>query len=244
MCWLASAACEGPTPVTEAIPRCEAILEQLQADRRSQAHTMRPLASLHAMAGSLDRSRELFDRANAILDELGVGLSSAAPHDEAYVAMLVGDAPAAEAALRDGYERLNEMGERALLATTGAMLAQALYLRGSLDEALEFAEAAQAAAADDDLSAQILARTARAQVLACRGDTTAADRLSGEAVALASQTDWLNCQADTLVVRAEVLRAADEPEPAGTAVRAAVGLYERKGNVMAADRARSAVTMT
>src|SRR5215207_2738192 len=242
MAWLASAACEGPTPVTEAIPRCEAILEQLQADRRSQAHTMRPLASLHAMAGSLDRSRELFDRANAILHDLGVGLTSAAPQDEAFVAMLVGDATAAETALRHGYQRLSEMGERALLATTAAMLAQALYLQGSLDEALEFAEAAQAAAAVDDLSAQILARTARAQVLGCRGETTAADRLSGEAVALALQTDWLNYQADTLMVRAAVLRAADEPEQAATAVRAAVVLYERKGNVMAANRARAAVT--
>ena len=241
MTWLASAAREGPTPVMEAIPRCEAILEQLQANRRSQADTMRPLASMHAMAGRLDRARELFDRANAILDDLGLGLTSAAPHDEAFVALLVGDAPAAEAALRDGYERLNAMGERALLATTAVMLAQALYLRGSLDEGLEFAEAAQAAAATDDLSAQILARTARAQVLACRGDTAAADRLSQEAVALASQTDWLNCHADTLMVRAEVLHAADEPEPAVTAVRAALDLYERKGNVMAADRARSAM---
>src|SRR5215218_8087335 len=66
MTWLASAAREGPTPVMEAIPRCEAILEQLQANRRSQADTMRPLASMHAMAGRLDRARELFDRANAI----------------------------------------------------------------------------------------------------------------------------------------------------------------------------------
>jgi hypothetical protein len=86
MCWLASAAREGPTPVSDAIPRCEALLEQLQADRRSQALTMRPLASLHAMAGRLDESRELLDHANAILDDLGVGLTSASHHDEAFVA--------------------------------------------------------------------------------------------------------------------------------------------------------------
>jgi hypothetical protein len=133
------------------------------------------------------------------------------------------------------------MGERALLANIAAMLARALYLSGSLDEAWHFAAAADRAAAADDLSAQILGRTARAPVLARRGDASAADQLSAEAVALASRTDWLNIHADTLIVRAEVLRAAGYPEPAAAARREALCLYERKGNVMAADRARAAV---
>jgi class 3 adenylate cyclase/tetratricopeptide (TPR) repeat protein len=241
MCWLASAAREGPTPVMQAIPQCEAMLEQLQADRRSQALTMRPLASLHAMAGRLDRAHELFDWANAIFEELGVGLTSVVPHDEAFVALLSGNAAAAEAALRQGYELLDAMGERALLATTAAMLAEALYMQGNLDEAWEFAEVAHEAAADDDLSAQILGRTARAQVLARRGDAGAACDLSAEAVALASRTDWLNPHADTLMARAEVLRAAGDGEGAAREVRAALDLYERKGNVIAAGRARSAL---
>jgi ATP/maltotriose-dependent transcriptional regulator MalT len=143
--------------------------------------------------------------------------------------------------LRQGYELLDGMGERALLATTAAMLAEALYMGGNLDEAWRFAEAAHDAAADDDLSAQILGRTARAQVLARRGDTGAACHLSGEAVELASHTDWLNLHADTLMAQAEVLRAAGDLEPADRALRAALDLYERKGNLMAAGRARSAV---
>ena len=44
---------------------------------------------------------------------------------------------AAEARLRSGYERLEEMGEKALLATTAAMLAQAVYAQGRHDEAAE-----------------------------------------------------------------------------------------------------------
>jgi ATP/maltotriose-dependent transcriptional regulator MalT len=158
------------------------------------------------------------------------------------VALLAGDAARAEAVLRSGYAALNQMGERALLATTAALLARALFLLGNVDEALAFADAARDAADDDDLSAQILGRTVRAQVLAHRGDTTAADRLSAGAVAMAAETDWLNDHADALIVRAEVLDAVDDPVGADTARKAALDLYERKGNVMAAERARATIT--
>lgn len=239
MCWLASAACEGPTPVPEAILRCESILTELQVDRRSQALAMRPLATLHAMAGRLDEARGLLDRANAILGELGVGLTSSACHDDALVALLAKDAASAEVALRTGYAALDQMGERALLATTAAMLARALYLVGNLDEALVFADTAQNAAAADDLSAQILACTARAQVLAQRGDTSAAEQLSAQAVAMASRTDWINDHADAMMVHAGVLSAKGDSAAAEDARSRALDLYDRKGNVMAADRARA-----
>jgi class 3 adenylate cyclase/tetratricopeptide (TPR) repeat protein len=238
MSWLASAACEGPTPVPEAIRRCESIVEQLQADRRAQALAMRPLATLHAMAGRVDEARSFLERANAILDDLGVGLTSSACHDDALVALLAGEPRLAEAALRAGYAALDEMGERALLATTAAMLARALYLLGKLDEALSFADIAQSTAPEDDLSAQITARTARAQVLAQRGDIGAAAKLSAQAVAIASKTDWLNDRADAMLVHAEVLRSCGDQSGADTARSTAMDLYERKGNVLAAERAR------
>ena len=241
ICWLASAACEGPTPAPEAIRRCETILAELQADRLSQALAMRPLATLQAMAGRLDEAHILLERANTTLDDLGVAMTLSACYDDAWVALLAGDAASAEAALRSGYAALDEMGERALLATTAAMLARALYMLGNLDEALMFADAAQDAAADHDLSAQILARTARAQVLAQRGDTRAAERLSAQAVAMASKTDWLNDHADALMVRAEVLSALGQPEAAAARRKEALDLYERKGNAVAADRARATV---
>jgi class 3 adenylate cyclase/tetratricopeptide (TPR) repeat protein len=244
MCWLASAACEGPTPVPEAIRRCDAILEELQAGRRAQALAMRPLATLHAMAGRLDHARALLDRANAILDDLGVGLTSSACHDDALVALLAGDAASAEAALRAGYAALDKMGERALLATTAAMLARASYLLGNLDEALTFADVAQSTAADDDLSAQILVRTARAQVLAHRGDTSAAAHLSARAVAIASGTDWLNDHADALLVHADVLRASGDVEAAEAARSGALDLYKRKANEVGAQRARAIAETT
>jgi class 3 adenylate cyclase/tetratricopeptide (TPR) repeat protein len=239
--WLASAAHSGPTPVPEAIVRCRRILGQLRHDRMSQALTLRPLASLEAMAGRFDRAQALLDRATAIVDDLGVSLTSAPAHFEAVIALLRGDGAAAEAALRPGYAHLEEMGERALLATTAALVAQAVVLQGRLDEAWRLADVAQEAAAADDLSAQILSRSARAQVLALRGDHAAADRLSAQAVALAARTDWLQDHGDALLVRSDVLRAGGDPEGASAAAGAALELYERKGSRVAAERARAAL---
>jgi class 3 adenylate cyclase/tetratricopeptide (TPR) repeat protein len=241
LCWLASAACAGPTPVPSAISRCETILERLSDDRGSRALVMRPLASLHAMAGRFDRARKLFAEATAILDDLGAGLTSAACDEEAFVALLSGDPVLAESILRAGYARLDAMGEHALLATTAAMLARALEQQGRLREAWSMAGAAQTAAAADDMSVEIVCKAVRAQILAARGAIEQARTLSAEAVASAARTDWLTDHADALMAQADVLDAAGSADDAMTAIRSAWELYERKGNVVSAARAETAL---
>ena len=52
-------------------------------------------------------------------------LTAAVSHNEPVVEMLAGRPEVAEARLRGGYERLEAMGERAVLATTAALLARA-----------------------------------------------------------------------------------------------------------------------
>ncbi len=69
--WLASSAFIGPTPVGEAIRRCEAIREQVHEDRGSAAATLYPLAGLYAMIGRFDEARELLDLACRTLEDLG-----------------------------------------------------------------------------------------------------------------------------------------------------------------------------
>ncbi|MEA2322509.1 MAG: hypothetical protein QOD81_2359 [Solirubrobacteraceae bacterium] len=241
LCWLASAAGAGPMPVAEGIRRCEAIIEQLSADRHSQALSTRPLATLHAMAGRIDTARGLLVRAHAIEAELGVGMNAAGGQDDALVELLGADPAAAETALRRGYADLQEMGERALLATTAAMLGQALLAQGRDDEADAFVRVAEEAAAPDDLSAQIVARSVRAQLLAGRDLHDDADRLTADAVRLAARTDWLTDHADALMVRGDVLRRAGRMDEATAAVRRALELYDRKGNAIGAGNARRAL---
>src|SRR3954452_11782058 len=240
--WLASAACAVPTPVLAPIGRCENIVEQLRADLRSQALAMRPLATLEAMAGRFDRARELVERVATTLADLGAGPTAASCQDEALVALLAGEPAQAETLLRGAYAQLEEMGERALLATIAALLARSVSLQGALDEAWRLAGLAEALAGADDMSAEILSRSVRDQVLADRGDAGQAEQLTAHAVALAARTDWLNDHADALVARADVLRSTGDGAGAGGALAAAIALYEQKGNVVSAERARASAT--
>jgi hypothetical protein len=57
-------------------------------------------------------------------------------------------------------------------------------------------------------------------------------------VSLAELTDDLNLTGDALVALGAVLAADDNPAQATNAYRRAVELYERKGNVTSAARAR------
>jgi class 3 adenylate cyclase/tetratricopeptide (TPR) repeat protein len=239
--WLASSAYIGPAPVEDGIARCESIRAQLSGHRRAQALVLHPLAGLRAMRGEFTAARRLLAESNAILTELGMTMHTAVSHHEAYVARVSGDAAGAEAVLRTGYERLEEMGEKALLATTAAMLAHVIYEQGRLDDAWAFTQTAEDAAAADDLSAQIIWRTVRARLLARRGEMADAERMSAEAVALAGRTDWLTDHADALLSQAQVFRMAGETKAAAEALESAIALYTRKGNTIGARRARSSL---
>jgi hypothetical protein len=237
--WLASSALTGPAPVEDAIARCEGIRDQLKGHRREQALVLDHLAGLEAMRGEFAAARRLIAERDAVMAELGVTMHTAVSHDEAFAALLSGDAAAAEAVLRAGYVRLSEMGEKALLASTAAMLAHSILEQGRPDDAWEFTQVAEEMAAADDLSAQIGWRSVRARILARRGEIPAAKRLSAEAVALAGRTDWLSEHADALLAQADVLGRAREPVAMSEALQSAIALYEAKGNTMGAQRARS-----
>jgi class 3 adenylate cyclase/tetratricopeptide (TPR) repeat protein len=239
--WQASAAFLGPRPVPDAIASCRAIVEQLQIDRRSQALAMRPLAGLHALAGEFDVAAALIDESEAIHAEIGVRVHGAAASDPGYIALLAGDPAAAEAILRPSVAQLTAMGEKALLVTVAGLLARALAEQGRDAEAWALADTVDATSAADDLAAQILRRTVRAQLLVRRGAFDAADRLSREAVEQAARTDWLTDHADALMVRGEVLLAAGRDGAAAAAFRHAVALSTRKGAVVPAERAQAAL---
>jgi len=57
-------------------------------------------------------------------------------------------------------------------------------------------------------------------------------------VGLGEPTDWLNLRGDTLMDLAEVLRLAGRADEAASAVEDALRLYEQKGTVVSARKAR------
>jgi tetratricopeptide (TPR) repeat protein len=171
----------GPAPVADAIAWCR---ETLTTDPPLllQATAHRALAALTAMTGDFDGARTHAQRDVAILGELGLDLMLAyAAEIEALVEQYAGDLPAAEEALRRGYDRLSgELGG----PTFAALLALLVRAQGRHDEARELAERAAATAPAEDIVTQVLWRRAT-------GDLD-------EALALVEQTDFTTLRADVL----------------------------------------------
>jgi tetratricopeptide (TPR) repeat protein len=236
LCWRASAAVFGPTAVPEAIRRCEEIRDQVDSSPVALAVTLHPLGSLHAMTGDFETARRLIREGNEILGELG-RMQSAVSHHEALVELLGGQPAAAEQRLRLGYDKLEPMGERGLLATTAAMLAQALYDQGRSEEAGAQCDVSEAAAPHEDFVTQAMWRGVRAKLLARAGALQAGETLAREALRLIERTDLLTHQGDALLDLADVLWLAGRGGEATEAARRALDLYERKGNLVSAQRA-------
>jgi tetratricopeptide (TPR) repeat protein len=89
-----------------------------------------------------------------------------------------------------------------------------------------------------DLEWQATQRGVRGKTLARKGRLDEALALAGEAVALVRQTDMLTTHAIVLTDLAEVLRLAERREEALAALEDALRLFERKGNVVFAAKAR------
>ena len=235
--WRALAAVLGPTPVDEAIARCEEFREQVAESPAAVASTLNPMALLHAMRGENEIADALLEQAGEILRELG-GIGASVSHLEASVRLLGGRPDLAEAPLRADAQALSSMGAGGALATTNALLAQAVLAQGRPEEAEALCRDSAAAR---DLVTAAIGRGAHARALARTGRCAEAEPLAREAVALLEPTDLLSHRADAMLDLADVLRTCDNPE-AEAAVDAALALYARKGNTAATARAASLLT--
>ncbi len=165
----AIAALYGPTPVPEAIERCESIVAEALEDRRTQGLVMSLLSGLRAMQGDFAAARDLYTRARLMLEEFGRSVVAASTSQQSCrVELLARDPAAAERELRRDFGELAEMGERYFLSTAAGELARAVYAQGRYAEAEELTRLAEELSADDDLTSQALWRSVRAKALAQR----------------------------------------------------------------------------
>ncbi len=236
--WRALAAALGPKPVDEAIELCDDFRASVRSSPLATASTLNPLALLHAMRGDFATSDRLLTEASELLDDLG-GFGSGVSHLEAFARLLAGRPELVEERLRADVQTLASMSEGSVLATTTALLAQAVYDQGRLDEAGDLSLQAAEGAARDDTLTQTTWRGVRAKVLARRGECDEAERLARQAVALLEPTDLLSQRGDAMLGLAHVLRVCERLEEADRATRDGLAMYELKGNHAAAERSRS-----
>jgi DNA-binding SARP family transcriptional activator/class 3 adenylate cyclase len=238
--WLTIALFLGPTPAVEAAKRCKRVREEAVSERSVQAMLLNTEAMAVAMQGRIAEAVDMRARSNAIMSDLGEWIWIASFH-WAHISIWDNDPVAAELELRPGYEALRKLRSKSHLSSFAHLLASAVYSQGRYDEAEALTSECEEVSRPNDVHSQILWRSVRAKVFARRGNHEAAELLAHEAVDFASTSDFLPAHADALMDLAEVAGLAGDVPASAAAVEEAIRFYELKGNVFAAERARTRV---
>jgi class 3 adenylate cyclase/tetratricopeptide (TPR) repeat protein len=237
--YLVEHASYGEIPFEDGVKRADQIFERARGMRYAELGALEHRGYAQIWLGQFDAARDSFYRGEALASELGLA-------DEVDLVSVFratfeleapeGDLARAVDATRNASERLLRGEATFDLFFVGPIVARVLLVAGKHDEAANVVTALREKAPGFYLRAQVAWRSLEARLLAPR-EPEASVRLAREAVDLADESDWLNMQADARLDLAEVLRETGESvaEPLTEALR----LYERKGNVVRAEKVRS-----
>ena len=145
--------------------------------------------------------------------------------------------------MRAAAEGFREIGEGWFLSVTAVDLLRTIYEQGRYEDAFALLETVDETPGPD-CEWLVKRRGVPACLLARHGKIEEGERLAREGVAIAADSEFVVLHADVLLDLAEVLELAGRPEEAREATAEAVSIYERKGNVAAARKARGSVTAT
>jgi class 3 adenylate cyclase len=242
---IAAALFYGSRPAAEAIRRCDELLTQEVSDLAGKAHVILWRGALAALGGEFDAARDAVAVARRTYAELGQSTTATIGCDfvGGLAEELAGDYRAAERILGASAEKLQRLGESALLATRAAELANVLYKQARYAEADEWTRVAREHSSSDDISAEFTWRSVRSKVVAQAGAHGEGEELARDALELVDRTDALNQRANVRLDLAHVLQLAERIEEAASTAADAAVLYERKGNTIAAEQAQRLVQL-
>jgi tetratricopeptide (TPR) repeat protein len=234
---------DGPIPHPEALRRCDELLVAAGDDRALVANIKNTLAALHMTQANDAEARELIDDAITTYEDLGnpYGVATALGFESAGLHRAEGDLAAAERDLRRALDLLIAVGEKGVLSTLAARLAELLTSLGREEEAENFLRMSEESAGADDWVSQSLIKEVRASLLARRGMPERGVALAREALALAEETDDVDARAWKRLKLAELLSSAGEPTESARLLGEAIDLSETKQNTRLARAARQAL---
>jgi class 3 adenylate cyclase len=220
----------GPRPADEALEALGAAM----GDSR-YPHALLARAYLLALLGRFDEAWDVArEQAERLRELTGEG------HEAwlGWIARLEGNEEEAAHHFRVYCDSLEEHGQTGPLSTFAPELARSLCALGRHEEAAPWAHLGRELGNEQDLFTQALWRQAQALVHSARGEHADAERLAREAVAVLDGTDALTEQGSALGDLADVLVAAGRPDEAAAALEQALERYERKRNLVMAERVR------
>ena len=219
----------GPAPADAAVLRCEGMLADAGGNQVLGANIAAALVGLLGMRGAFDDARERARLAEEIYLELDLQLAFAGlTQVTGPMELLAGDPAAAERELQRGLDILEPSGADGYQE---ALLAEALYGQGRLDEAERHARTAEAHAPADNVQAQVAWRGVRAK-LGPRSRRSGRTRSAVKPSRSPSRRTRRTCSPTRSPTSRRVARRREDA--AADATRRALDLYERKGNVAAA----------
>jgi tetratricopeptide (TPR) repeat protein len=230
----------GPLPVDDVLQKLDELESRVESSPRLQVPILRTRAHLHAMQGRFDDARRLIGDADTTSAELGLESARAAGVLRAAgeIELLAGDSGAAERAFREAYELLERGQDWGHLASVAPLLSLALLAQGRVREAEPPLELTSRWILDDDTDAQVSFLRARSKLAGARANVAEAEALARRAVERAAEGDDPNPHGGALVELADALELGSRPDDAAAVLHDALELYERKGNVVAAEHVR------
>jgi class 3 adenylate cyclase/tetratricopeptide (TPR) repeat protein len=218
---------DGPTPVPEAIARCEAWMEEIGDSPNASRVIVETLGMLAMLDGRFDDARRQLGQSRAEADGLGQTFDSIAILASlAEVEAMAGNTADAEALIADLPEQLEAI-DSFLAVPAAATLSRYRTRQGDAKAGLA-ALPDEPAAADDIFTRTTWYRAAALGELGI-GRVEVATRHIGTAIAILEPTDLVILQADCLEIRAEVHASRGKRDAAREDLELAIAMYEAKG---------------
>ncbi len=225
---VSSGAVIGQVPVERCI---EMLGGALEGQPRPNPNLLSALGLALAMGGDFAGAREANERGLSIAMELGAEWRALSVRMYSSLSLLVeGDAEAAEAMVRPAVEGLQRMGDHALLASAGHLLAESLWRSGRADDAMLATVLAEGVTGEDDLAAEMGWRGVRAKILADRGEMREAEALGREAAELGANSEFLLFAGWAYEDLAYVLATEGKGDEASETRDLARAAYQKKGS--------------
>ena len=232
---------QGPTPVPEAIVRCEQLYEANRDQRLEGALVANSLSALYAMAGRFEDAGRYARIVDPVVGKADTIFSALMQATVGKARELAGDLAGAEQAQRAKWLFFagatgGPPDGRAVDAAT--QIARLCCYTGRWDEVEEWIVRYRGARQNVDPGWLAV----EARLAAHRGDLREALDLAGQAVERAEGRENLNSRAEMWLALAEVQRAAGRADEADASVAEALALYEQKGNIAAGAHVRAALS--
>ena len=228
----------GDSPASLGLALCTQLLARWPSSPVMRSRVWCFQARFLAMLGRFDEAHRDLAKWLGAAEQLGdrYGLNARA-FTTATIAEMEGDVDTALSELAWSIERLEEAGQRGLVATLYGLQGIFLGRVGRWDASAESARRGCELSHPDDLDSEALWRWAEALVTAYRGDTEVGQALLREAIALIDRSDETMFQANARMALAEMLESQGDTASARDVLQEALALYRAKEVVPSIARA-------